>query len=557
MKRKAFLSICMVFVFVISFMVPASGFVAKKVSDPFFGKYDKPVVVKMAIASNAATVFPGGDSYRNNVWTRAYKADLNIDIKVMWTAVDATGNYQTKLNLAIASNQLPDIMILKDYSQFERLNNAGKLLDLTKYYKDNSYPFLKDCLNQDGGLAMGWGKINGKQMGIPSSGVNYQTTRMIYIRHDYFVKTGLAKPKTMEDVLEIAKAIKNQDPDNRFALPLTKQVTKDGMCDITGISNSIGAYPGMWVDNGKGGVVYGSVLPKMKKALQTYADLYKQGMLDPAFGSIDGGKAGEQLTQGKIGVIIGNFWLPSWPLNSLFDTSKGTADWDVYPLLKSKTNTATLKVQTDLPGSGLVVVRKGFSNPEALFKMLNYTTSKLYDPKMAQTEKFHNDKDHKYNLFSFNPLAGATWGPLMTNFNANPNVTNAIDKKDTSFLKTPEDVGDYPGVKKYMDAIAAGTVPDGNSWYLYKFFYGPNSTFGIQNLYFKNKNYLVSKLGSYQTPEMVRGWINLQQLETQYFTEIIAGIRPVSDFDKFVAAWNDLGGETVTYEANDWYKTKK
>ncbi|MEG1997744.1 MAG: hypothetical protein RR051_04810 [Clostridiales bacterium] len=46
-------------------------------------------------------------------------------------------------------------------------------------------------------------------------------------------------------------------------------------------------------------------------------------------------------------------------------------------------------------------------------------------------------------------------------------------------------------------------------------------------------------------------------LEDQYFTEIIAGSKPLSAFDELVSSWKSLGGENITKELNDWYANGK
>jgi putative aldouronate transport system substrate-binding protein len=308
------------------------------------------------------------------------------------------------------------------------------------------------------------------------------------------------------------------------------------------------------MDNGKGSLIYGSIQPEMKKTLKLYADMYKQGLIDPSFASIDGGKVGEQLTNGTVGVVMGAFWLPSWPLNSYYE--KDGVEWDIYPLMKSTTFSGKLMEQTDAPKGKMLVVRKGFSNPEVVFKMLNYSVSKIYDPSRAETLKFHsNPKDPGHGYFSYDPIQFLA-GPLMTNFNTNPNVTNAINKNDTSYLKSEHDKLQYPKTKAAIDKIKAGTRATADEWAVYKFFYGPDSTFGIQNKYFADNSYFLTKLVGYQSPEMIRSWQNLIKLEDESFTAIISGIKPISDFDKFVTQWKDLGGEVVQYEVNSWYKDK-
>lgn len=522
---------------------------------PWFQPYDEPTTVRVAINVNSAQVFPEGDSYTNNVWTRALLDELNIKVEGVWEAVGGEA-YETKMNLAIASDDLPDIMVLPQYLQFMKLYNAGKLEDLTPYYEEYAYPYIKENQQKDGGQALGWGVIDGKQMGMPAEGINMQQVRMVWIRADWLEESGLPEPKTLEDVIAIAKAFKDADPENRIGFPFFKVVLGDGMCDMQGVANALGAFPRIWVDDGAGGLKYGTIQPEFKNALQVYADLYAGGYIDPAFTSLDGGKVGEQLTNSQVGVIIGNSWLSSWPLNTLWDTDK--VDWKVYPLLMSETVGGPVKTQTLDPKGSMVVVRKGYEHPELLFKWLNFSAAKVGDPMYADVYKFHSDPpgtEKPYGYHMFNPIY-VYYNDPMVNFNTQVNVTAAIDNKDTSYLKTPHDETQYANTMQWFDKTAAGEPVTGADWSAHLSWYGPGSTFAILNKYINDGSLVVSGLTGYMTDTMVKEWGNLKSIEDEYITQIISGARPIDDFDEFVQTWMALGGEQIIKEVNEWYKSK-
>lgn len=519
------------------------------------GAYEETVTVSVAIPTNSAMIFEEGDSYSDNVWTRALLEERNIKVETKWEAVSGE-QYDTKMNLTIASDDLPDILNLSSYSQFEKLNRAGKLEDLSGYYDSYAYPLFKEHIESDGGEVLSWGTINDRLMGISVEPVNYQQTRMIWIRADWLEESGLPEPKTIEDVITIAKAFKDADPEKRWGMPFFKTVLEDGMCDMTGISNAVGAYPRTWIDDGSGGVTYGSIQPAFKEAIQIYADLFKDGYIDPAFASLDGGKVGEQLTSNQIGVIIGNSWLSSWPLNTLYDTDQ--VEWKNYPLLPSEKLQGDLKVQTLEPSGKMVAVRKGYEHPDALFKWLNFNVAKVDDPATAEPRKFHSSDPAGEVVWAYhmmNPLY-VYWSDPMVNFNTQPHVTKAIDTGDLSNLVTPHDETQYAAVMRYFDQEKAGEQIAGSAWAAYNDWYGDDSTFAILNSYFAKDMFLVSKLAGYQTDTMVKQWGNLKTLEDQYIVEMISGSRPIDDFDEFVSTWKAMGGDKIIEEVNEWYGNK-
>ena len=73
-----------------------------------FGKYKEPITVEIVQSINPTLPIPEGESATDNYYTRYVKENMNIDTKVKWSASNA--DYTQKLNLAIASNDLPDIL---------------------------------------------------------------------------------------------------------------------------------------------------------------------------------------------------------------------------------------------------------------------------------------------------------------------------------------------------------------------------------------------------------------------------------------------------------------
>lgn len=512
-----------------------------------FGKYDPPIRITTAMESNAAMTFPPGMTYEDNVWTRSLEEDLGIIVDVLWTAPG--DSYETKLNLAIASNQLPDMVTLRNYSQFDRLYRADKLADLTDAFEQYASDAVKGYVFEDGGLSMGWGTIGGRLMGMPRSSVNFQTTRMVFIRRDLFMETGLSEPKTMEDVIGIARAFKELRPET-VGMAMPRNLVMDGMSCLMGIANSLNAYPRIWVEDPSGKLIYGSIQPEMAQTLSVMAEMYLEGLLDPEFAVKEGGQVGESITSGQIGVLIANFWLPSWPLNQMYE--RDGIEWDIYPLPAMSTNNRPLKVQTATPNGEMHIVKNGYSNPEAMIKIMNYAAMKVNDPEKAETEKFHSDGQHSFHMLA--PIY-PMYGPLMTNFNTNPNVTNAIDKQDSSYIQTPHDQTHYERIQQFFASVNAGERADAGSWVSYKFFYGPNSSFGVQNYYFEHDMYLTSKLVGFETSEMARRKTTLEALEDSTFVEIITGRKSVDEFDGFVQRWRDLGGELIEFEVNEWWQS--
>ena len=95
-----------------------------------------PTLVNITTVKGAGAdqVFENGDSHYDNPWTRAWKEKLGIEVTYEWVD-DGNTQYDTKLNMTIATGKLPDVFKC-NYVQFRQLMQAGLLMDITDIYHD-------------------------------------------------------------------------------------------------------------------------------------------------------------------------------------------------------------------------------------------------------------------------------------------------------------------------------------------------------------------------------------------------------------------------------------
>ena len=119
-------------------------------ADPF-GRYEEPVTFTVALEVDPNEVFPEGDSYTDNQYTRYIKEQLNVDIEYLFTA--STSDWDTKVNLAITSNQIPDAMLV-NATQFNQMYKAGQLADMTDVYEMYASDTMRAMVDSSEGLAV-------------------------------------------------------------------------------------------------------------------------------------------------------------------------------------------------------------------------------------------------------------------------------------------------------------------------------------------------------------------------------------------------------------------
>ncbi|MCQ6559426.1 extracellular solute-binding protein [Paenibacillus mendelii] len=509
------------------------------VSDPNpepFGKYEKTVEVHAAVASEPNWKFPEGDSFENNAWTRGYEQELGIKVVYDWTTNE--GSYFNKMNVAITSGDLPDVFVVNG-AQLRLLAEADQLADLTEVYEKYAAPFTKELIEGDGGLGLKAASHGGKLVGLPKSGSTIYELPMVWLRTDWMKKLNLQEPKTMQDVLAIAEAFKNGDPDGNgkpdtFGLPITKDLY-GGMASLTGFANSYHAYPQMWVKDKDGKAVYGSTQPEMKATLQQLADMYKKGLIDPEFGVKDAEKVTDDFVNSKFGLTFGANWNP---LNFIdLKTKNPDSDWKAVPIVSSDDQTALGSI--GFPATQFTVVRKGFEHPEAVVKMLNFYQEKRYGK--TKDESVYNPNDAKGNQTHVYTSA------LVKSDKANEmtisdlkNLAEAVTKQDKSILT--DYIPEYEKMIKFKDGDLSGWASTRQG--------GPeDSGFSILIKAYDSSSYVANLFGG-QTETMSAKWSTLDKLEKETFTKIILGYSDISAFDEFVEKWNALGGKKITEEVN-------
>ncbi len=363
---------------------------------------------------------------------------------------------------------------------------------------------------------------------------------MRWVRYDWRKKLNLPEPKTMADVLKISKAFTKDDPNgdgknDTYGLALEKTIIKQGFADVTAFFNGYHAYPGIWIKNADGKLVYGSVQPEMRTALAQLQTMYKDGEIDPEFGVKDSGTEAGLVTAGKIGMTYGMLWNPLYPLDSSMKIDP-KADWRVYPVVSADDQPA--KTQLDNAISGYFVVTKNFKHPEALVKLMNLFVHVGWDQSVpeAQYAKLWNwFKDFEFRIF---PEDNSNFDRL----------AKAISTKDPSVLKS----SDKPTYQHMIDWLNGSGNP--TDWAYYAVF-NANGPIKLLHYYANNHLYVYNAFFGAPTPTMVSKEAILQKMEIEMLTKVIMG-SPLSDFDKFVSDWKKLGGDQMTAEVNDWYKSR-
>ncbi len=504
---------------------------------------------------NGTEKYVGDDDINNNVWTRCYQDDLGI--KLNYTIAAAGDDYTQKLTMAIASNELPDLMDLPP-EEFSELANAGMLADITDSYEKDASDLLKQTIEVDGGIQLASAKVDGKLYGLPQLSAADGTCDLLWIRTDWLENLGLKAPTTMDELIEVAKAFRYNDPDGNgqddtWGIGFQKAiVSEDGASpgSYEGFFAAYGAYAKAWVKGDDGKITYSGINDGIKDALTQLNQMYEDGLIDPEFGVKDTVKLGEDISAGKVGMFYGLEGMPWGACKSNIENNP-EAEWQCYPIVSA----------TDEPAKPITYVRISryyaanakCEHPEALVKIANVFQDKINS--LDSTEE-------TLNTFGVDPETGINFAEYAA-FGMDP----AIQKCNTYYKEIkdtlegnskvedihPEAARYYNVIKTYIDG---GMDKASNSlgWNYYKFI-GPEGSWNtIINDYKANDKLVQSAFFGAPTPTMSTNLVSMDKLQSETFVNIIMGTQKPETFDDFVKQWKEMGGDTITDEVNEWYK---
>lgn len=513
--------------------------------DPL-GKYDPPIEVTTVRQVDATFKYAEGDSIDSNIWTKIFEKDYGLKVKNLWT-VDSS-QYRQKLNVSIASGDLPDFLEVNK-EEMQRLNEAGLLEDLTTVWKQYATPFAVDVLKQDNGIGLKAATFNGKLMGIPRTYSNggVSTAQMIWVRTDWLQKLNLPEPKTIEDVVKIATAFAKQDPDGNgkedtFGFGLNKELFS-GHGVIGGFLNGYNAYPEIWTKDANGKLVFGSVQPAMKVGLKQLQELYKSGLIDKEFAVKTTTKVQEDVAAGRLGLAYGSVADGGY-IQKESHTKDPKAQWKAYPIVS--TDGKAVNPQLLDTANVFYVVKKGAKHPEAAIKLINIYLKHFYETNYSPNPNpFITDPKTGILPAKYAPVV---IDPLNTNLEAFLKVQDALKSGDGSKLGFPANI--------HFDRLTKFKAGDDSMWF-------SNAVFGAEGSYSVINQYNNTKVGKYNdfvgaaTPTMAEKQATLKKMQDQTFTKIIMGEVSIDEFDKFVVDWKKQGGDAIEKEVNDWYNKNK
>ena len=357
-----------------------------------------------------------------------YAKHANIEIE--WQHPSSGSDANEQLNLIIASNQLPDVILWNWKGMpggIAKYITDGVALPLNDYmqYAPNyqaamdEYPDVAKVIPLDDGTIPAFYQLDPDPRRTTYYG--------IVMRTDWLDTLGLEVPTTMDEWHEVLTAFKTQDPNgNGQADELPYTESKDNM--LATFMPAFGILRGMYINQDTGKVDYGPYnADAFKEFLTTMNAWYSEGLIDPEFATNDskiltsnmvGNLGGSSV--GYVGGSVGNYIKaarvdnPDYTIKGIPapKSTDGTAYMVENDSLMKVGGGAIITTQCEYPERVVAMIDYGYT--EEGQTLLNYgvegVSYEIVDGTKTFVDSILNPEDGKSRSQAVAPYASPIWG---------------------------------------------------------------------------------------------------------------------------------------------------
>lgn len=267
---------------------------AKPASTPTSGNASQAAGEEAPYEANVLGITFTGEPIADDATTkRELERITNSKINFTWVS---NSNYEDKLNVMMASNSLPTIVVLNGLTASIVANaRAGAFWDITDELKNY------ENLSQTNPITLDNVSIDGRVYGVPRTRL---LGRMgITYRKDWLANVNMEEPKTIDDLYDVLYAFTYNDPDGNG-----KDDTY-GMtwCKFNGPLDIIATWFGagnQWIEKEDGTVEPYFVSEKFMDSMDFAKKLYDEGLVNEDFAVRDSAIWGDDFIASKSGMHI-------------------------------------------------------------------------------------------------------------------------------------------------------------------------------------------------------------------------------------------------------------
>ncbi|NQX63336.1 extracellular solute-binding protein [Paenibacillus qinlingensis] len=349
-----------------------------------------------ASSANSASTNKSSESVKIKVWyplngnqsaviksmseipmVQEWQKKSNVTFDWIHPSGTSTNDYIQQLGVMLASNDLPDTMIMQWTllpGGIAKLYNDGAIIKLNDLI-DKYAPNLKKIMAENPSVAKQIKADNGDILTLPNLTYGeygkYRTFSGLIIRQDWLDELGLKSPETIDEWETVLTAFKEKK-----GAQAPFELNKDSVISSNDFAGAfgVGGMNSFYLDGST--VKFGPMEPAFKPYLSIMQSWYKNGLIDPDFATNDGKTMTTKVTTGKAGAFygfIGGSIGSVLPAMQATDP-KANLTATQYPVLKKGDEPKFIPASYEYSGTG-VVITKANKHPEEAVKAFDYLFS--------------------------------------------------------------------------------------------------------------------------------------------------------------------------------------
>ncbi|MFB5267432.1 extracellular solute-binding protein [Paenibacillus enshidis] len=467
------------------------------------GSYDENAKATITWLNILHTASPPTDTILNKI-----EEKTNTDIQFSWIP-DASK--EERINTALASNSLADVVTLTilDNSSVRNALKSGMFWEVGPYLDE--FPNLAKIPEDTRKSA----SIGGKLYGVPFQ--KDLARNGITIRKDWLDKLGLELPKTTDDLMAVAKAFTEQDPDGNGVADTTGFVDRNDL--IYGAFKTLGSYfgvPNNWKVSEDGKMTPEFETQEYIDTMNFMKNLFDNGYINKDFAVTAKTDQQQKFAQGKAGIYVG----------ALFDSK------NLLNMAKGIQDNMELEIVNNITTTGNESDRAIWAANNGIGGLIAFPRSEVKDEaELKRILKFIND------LMDEDVYALMTYGIEGTHYTVD--ADNATTITDTDLWQQEVQPFSSTRPKEFGYDIHDADPLKQKSDKLIK----ENAKHAVLNPAYSLDSETYTTQGS-----------ELQKIMTDATYKYILGESSLEDFKASVQTWRDSGGNRMIEEYEAAYK---
>ena len=297
------------------------------------------------------------------------KFNIHLELQLIPDA-----DYTTKRSVALASADLPDIIMGVTIDELRKYAPDGQFLNLYDY-ADETGDYMNIVNAQDRAAKTKTFEIEGGMYGFQTLEYNrIDLAPLVALRMDRLEEAGVAVPTTWNELYEAMLAIKKLYPDNYVFS------TRNGTTYMIGqlaYAMGSGGFPcfstsGMYYEPKEDKWLYGPTKESFKTVIEFLANSYRDGLLDADYASMDKDTEHEKLSNGSLSMVVDNNSFIGRVYNPALSQIEAGAGFDIIEPLTSEVNGTKRALRYERDWTEFTCVNADTKYPERIMALLNW-----------------------------------------------------------------------------------------------------------------------------------------------------------------------------------------